>query len=627
MTTVFLRALAAEDKAATLRAAIREPDAARGKQRFEVDTASFAAVPRSPFAYWVSERLRRLFKELPAIESDGRFARVTNPAGDDTRFFRAWWEPVPSSWNERVAWVPLNKGGSFAPYYFDVHLMVRWDSLVQSYFGFLGTEHRPLTKPASLEFFFRPGLTWPRRTKSNLSLRAMPAGWIFADKGPAVFVQADNSEKLLALLAIGASSSFKSLIEVQLAAADAKPGGAAHSFEVGIIQGTPVPYLTAVTEATLAALARRAWSLKRSLDTCTETSHAFTLPALLQAEGVTLAGRAAVWAERIRATDAELAAIQAEIDARCFDLYSIDEADRRIITEGFGTSGKGTTDKPDIADEADSEDDEDTTVAADAARLAAEMVSWAVGVAFGRFDVRLATGARALSIEPEPFDALPVCSPAMLTGDDGLPLAAGSVGYPLTFPADGVLVDDPGHANDLTTAGRAVFEAVFGEDAEVHWHESSSLLDSKDGDLRIWLAKSFFERHLKSHSKSRRKAPIYWQLATPSANYSVWLYCHRFTKDTFYKVLNDYVAPKLQQEERNLTNLRQEAGPNPTASQRKEIAEQEAFVEELRAFRDEIARVALLWNPDLNDGVIINFAPLWHLVPHHRQWQQECKDC
>ena len=35
--------------------------------------------------------------------------------------------------------------------------------------------------------------------------------------------------------------------------------------------------------------------------------------------------------------------------------------------------------------------------------------------------------------------------------------------------------------------------------------------------------------------------------------------------------------------------------------------------------------MAPLWNPDLNDGVIINFAPLWRLVPQNRSWQKECK--
>ena len=40
-----------------------------------------------------------------------------------------------------------------------------------------------------------------------------------------------------------------------------------------------------------------------------------------------------------------------------------------------------------------------------------------------------------------------------------------------------------------------------------------------------------------------------------------------------------------------------------------------------------MARIAPLWNPIHDDGVIINFAPLWRLVPQHRAWQRECKAC
>ena len=44
-------------------------------------------------------------------------------------------------------------------------------------------------------------------------------------------------------------------------------------------------------------------------------------------------------------------------------------------------------------------------------------------------------------------------------------------------------------------------------------------------------------------------------------------------------------------------------------------------------FEDEVARIAPLWRPDLDDGVIVNFAPLWRLVPQHRAWQRECREC
>ena len=128
------------------------------------------------------------------------------------------------------------------------------------------------------------------------------------------------------------------------------------------------------------------------------------------------------------------------------------------------------------------------------------------------------------------------------------------------------------------------------------------------------------------NSKSRRKAPIYWQLATPSASYSVWLYFHAFTRDTHFRVQNDYAGPKLAQEERALEMLAQEVGDGGTSAQRKALASQEAAVEELRTFFEEVKRVAPLWSPNLDDGVTINFALLWRLVPQHKAWQRELKE-
>jgi hypothetical protein len=173
-----------------------------------------------------------------------------------------------------------------------------------------------------------------------------------------------------------------------------------------------------------------------------------------------------------------------------------------------------------------------------------------------------------------------------------------------------LLLDDPGHADDLAVHVKSVLERVTIPVPE---------------DLRAWLAWDFFPLHIKMYSKSRRKAPLYWQLATPSAGYSVWLYVHGFTKDTLYSVQNDYVATKLGHEERKLDSMRLEYGASPKAAERKELAAQETLVEELRAFLDEVKRVAPLWNPDLDDGGVINFAPLWRLVPHHKPWQKELK--
>jgi hypothetical protein len=579
MNTVFLRVIdsASADKARALLDAIRTPRDAFGPNRFELDPRTFTDIPRLPFAYWVSAPVRDAFASLPVFESGGRAARQGGVNGDDFRWLRLWTETPFGA--QRNFYVPIAKGGHFSPYYADLLLECRWDLANETFFSFTGLQHRPQLKPASGDFYFRAGLTWPRRT-DGLSFRVMPRGCIFADKGPAVFVGKDMADELLAYNALLNSRVFGYLVSVQIARTEL-----AQSYEVGLIQQTPIPNLTGEGVTTLARLGRRAWALKRSLDASNETSHAFLLPSILN-ERVTAWDRPFI--------ERELAAVQKKIDEAAYTLYGIAPKDRSAIEAAYKENVAPNTSEDEKVDDSDEVGENEAAVGV----VSDTLNSWLVGVAFGRFDPRLATGERSLPHEPEPFDPLPQRSPGM---------------WPEGEEAErrsDILVDDEGHIDDLVVLTRAAAERVHVDAPE---------------NLRVWLAREFFSLHIKMYSKSRRKAPIYWQLATPSARYAVWLYIHKITKDTLFRVQSDYAAPKLAHEERRLESLKSELGDGGTSMQRRELAAQELFVEELRAFVEEVRRVAPLWNPNLDDGVIINFAPLWRLVPQHKFWQKELK--
>jgi hypothetical protein len=537
---------------------------------FEQDVATFATLPGTPFAYWVTERVRAVFGQFKRFESEGRAVRHGAATLDDFRFLRVQWETDANNRN----WVPFVKGGAFSPFYSDVHLSLDWAADGREVKAFVASKVGSASRTIqATDFYFRPGLTWPRRTQSGFGIRVLPAECIFADKGPSAFVAENSATDLLALLAVMTSTAFCYLIELQVAFG---------SYEVGVIQRTPVPTMSEDAAASMARLARRAWSLKRALDAASETSHAFLLPLALQSDVFN--------PSRVQQ---ELDSLQQEINAAAFALYGIGDEDQAAIESS--AKGRATADEDSTDSETEDDDDEDesqTGASTDA------VTSWLVGVAFGRFDPRLATGERPIPPEPEPFQPLPSRSPGM---------------YPKgEEPADrpDILVNDEGHPDDLAARARAVAERVRVEAPE---------------NLRGWLAKDFLPLHIKMYSKSRRKAPIYWQLATRSASYSVWLYIHAFSKDTLFRVQNDYVAPKLAHEERRLESLTSELRDGATAAQRKTLAAQESVVEELRAFLDEVKRVAPLWNPNLDDGVIINFAPLWRLVPQNKSWQKELK--
>lgn len=227
------------------------------------------------------------------------------------------------------------------------------------------------------------------------------------------------------------------------------------------------------------------------------------------------------------------------------------------------------------------------------------MLSWSLGVAIGRFDIRVATGARHVTAQSDPFDCIPSLSPGMLPTDS-----------PVFTASTGILVDDVGHTSDIVASVTAVFESigVAAPDPQL---------------LRRYFAREFFPVHLKAYSKNRRKAPIYWQIGTPSGGYSIWIYTHAINKDTLFRLQTDLVTPKLAHEKRQLDQMRLDAGDNPNRTRRTAIASLVGLVDELQGFLNELSLVAPLWNPHPDDGIIINFAPLWRAVPQHRSWQRE----
>ena len=396
------------------------------------------------------------------------------------------------------------------------------------------------------------------------------------------------------------------------------------SYEVGVIQRTPVPDLTPADEAALASLARRAWSLKRSLDTRTETSHAFVLPALLQMQGRTLAARSAAWTEHVQAVEAELAAIQAEIDERCFALYGIDEEDRRAITEGFGGSSPDAEAAEDGAD-ADAEDEAEAEAAADTATLAAELVSWAVGRRVRPLRrpprhrcPRAARPSPSRSIRCR--SARPRCSPATtacrsLVRPPAIRSRSPRTGSSSTTRA--TRATSPRPSAPCSTRSSAPRPTRSGRRRQPSsTPRATTCAPGSRGTSSATTSRATPRAAARRRSsgssdlRQRDTAPGATPTGSPATACS--------------PSPDDVVAPKLALEERSQTSLVQEAGPNPTAKQRAEIAAQDAVVAELRVFADEVRRVAPLWNPDLDDGIVLVEAPLWRLVPH-KPWQKELK--
>jgi len=153
------------------------------------------------------------------------------------------------------------------------------------------------------------------------------------------------------------------------------------------------------------------------------------------------------------------------------------------------------------------------------------------------------------------------------------------------------------------------------------------VLGGNTTDLHGLISQKFFRWHLSNYSDYRRQAPIYWPLSTESGSYTLWIYYHRLTNETLFSCVNDFIEPKIRDVSRDVERLHSELAVGGTSKQRDALDRQQTLHDELSVMRDELLRVAdLPFNPNLNDGVIINAAPLWQLFSH-KPWQKACKAC
>ena len=612
---IFFRLLseAIEDKPAALEAQLAALNAGEDMGGvFTVANNVFVQIPASPLAYWVDDTFRKLFQNLPSVETDRRIVRLGDHPDNQDRYIRNFWEVVLCERDANRAWIPYQKGGKYSPYYADIYLITDWDRQRGTFFDFHGRKGRSSEHPSNYQFFFRPGLTWSRRSQKGLSLRALPAGCIFADKGPGIFVDEDDKDTLFGLLGVTNASAFKMLIELQMAFG---------SYEVGVIQRTPVPDSFGDD---LAPLAHCAHDLQRENFLPDETTHVFQLPVLVSVPGESLVEASTALAAQFSVRQDELAQLQAQIDEFVFDLYGLNESDRQVVRREMGTSivsENAVVDEDDPADE-----DEEAAPSNDLPSQAQNLLMWCMGVAFGRWDVRKALDPSLFPPLPEPFDPLPRCAPGALMNSEGLPaepteLAAG---YPLPIAWDGVLIDDPAQesnpqSGDIVARVRGVLTLLWDERADAIERELCAALGVRD--LRDYFrhpSKGFFNFHIKRYSKSRRKAPIYWLLQSEKRSCAVWLYYPRLDENTLF-VAENVTYDLLQREQFRLdefkANLESFSGAERKRRER-ETDGQTRLVEEISAFHKGVLRAAnLKLPPDHNDGVLISIAPLHELVP------------
>ena len=161
--------------------------------------------------------------------------------------------------------------------------------------------------------------------------------------------------------------------------------------------------------------------------------------------------------------------------------------------------------------------------------MAQEIVMELVGMTFGRWNTAYVKGEQAIPEFGDVFDALPFM-PVVSQGEAACPAR-------LDVPTDGILTNNSDSSLCLATHVREVMHYLWADRADDMEYELCQLIDCKS--LQAYLASptGFFDYHFKRYTKSRRKAPIYWLLASEDGTVDYWVYYPKLSKNTLPQLI------------------------------------------------------------------------------------------
>jgi hypothetical protein len=594
----FLRIVTASDPAIALADAIKNT---HSSSSFDVPLRTFDGIPGTPVAYWVAQSTVEKLLAAPAFEPSNGKVRVGLQTGDDFRFVRAWWEIDESKLTRPPAeaegetarqqldsgarWAPIVKSGVSQPWFSPVLLVVDWERDGERLRNFTDSGGKLRSRPQNTDLYFLPGFSWTLRA-TRLVPYVVPAGCI-----PSVSrYEAFPSGDLYGSVGVVASN---------VATAYCRFYGEKFlwpKFLVDTLKSLPVAQLDAALEVAVRDVVSSGVDERRTHFAQREPFREYVAPGSADSTPPTWDRRSLLGPSLERAVAARYGLSNDEYDQLNLDLQQ--------ALDVLGAAGEAQTSET---------DEEDAGVVE--APFGQRLVSYLVGVAFGRWDVLIGREPWKARRPGDPFDPMPASPPGMLVDANGLPTRTPPDGYPLLLPHDGVLVDEPGHQWDIEAA---VIRAgsIYLKESDV---ASQLALGVGRRTVRDYLRKQFFKDHLAIYKAGARKAPIYWSLTVPSKNWGVWVYAPVLARETLYLVANEAGRRERLALEAMVRLQREQKDGGVGRSARKvaeELEAEEKLAGELHVFGSEAERVAALgWDPDLDDGIILCAAPVADLFP------------
>ena len=548
---------------------LKEP---RPNSYFEVSLRDFSAIESAPLAFARLSLAAPAFRGQPPLDPTFAVAKQGLATSDDNRWLRFHWEIPSANCGKGRNWCAFAKGGDFSRFYFDHHLVIRWKDDGRELKEWVKEREGSETKRIySQEWYFKQGLTWPRRTAKGLNVRRLPKDHIFADKGPALFTKIREDEDYL--LGVLNSRLFEFLFKTKTS----------FSWEVGIMKSMPIPSAPAVAKQALMKLVRVICADKESWDTGSENCTRFERPWLLQ---LACRGDATTLEPALEAVlacdatlDAQLTSTYHQLNVAVYRLYGVNEALRARIESAIGERPPEVI-WPQM---------EGKTTEQKRMEHVCRLLSYAVKCVLEEEDDGLVS-LQSVAQERPLLERVRTKLTSFFPEQD-----------PHTLEIEVV--------NELKKRVKGYARAE---------------------SLQDWLTHVFFDFHCRLY----QQRPILWHLASSQESvepaFSVIVHYHRFDHDRLAKLRSVHVRDRLATLRREAAQAGKDGREDDRLQLLAAVEEVEAFDRKLARLQeghhsgaeggDEDYRILTPWKkpedrpkgwrPDLDDGVKVNIAPL-----------------
>ena len=518
----------------------------------------------------------------------------------------------------KVKWVPYNKGGEYRKWYGNQEYVVNWEND--------GNEIKENTRKVYPELgdnlswkisneplYFKEHLCWTDITTKGLSFRYFPNGCIFDASVNVVFPKNVSSTSLLTFLNCKLVNTLAQLLNPTL--------------HFKLVNYNSLPAMIAKVDLT-DCIGQECVDLSRKDWNSFETSWDFTThPLVSMSKGLWDATSTAAAMDYYygylpeASCPLEICYLlwQGQCNERFNKLKANEEELNRIFIDIYGLQDELT---PEV-------EDKDVTVRkADLQRDIKSLLSYAVGCMFGRYS----TYKDGLLFAGEPYSLQAFVDkmnerPETISAEE-LERAyrnEGIVVDEMFFPdADNVIpiTDEEYLDDDIVSRLCAWLKAVYGADTlEANLDYIAKALGNKGSTsreiIRNYFLNDFFKDHCQTYSVTGSgKRPIYWLFDSGKQNgFKALVYLHRYTPDTIGNLRIDYLHKMQRVYESEINRMQdmmdhsENAREVAAASKRKDkLAKQ---LKECREYDEKISHLALSRiELDLDDGVKVNYRKL-----------------